>query len=385
MQPGELYRWDLEGPGARRGRHAAGAAPEVDGVDGTAGSVAPPAATDATAAADRVPADAAPDRAGTTAPDPTPAARASLTPDAVADPQRTPRTIDDARAGVLVHAMRGGMDAGSAGSLLAAHLLASHPTTRVATFDVDELMDYRSRRPTMTFTSPSYTGYDDPVLALDHVATPDGGLLLLHGPEPDLRWETFTDAVEEIVERLGVSTTVGVHGIPMGVPHTRPIGVTAHATREDLVDPQADIFGTVQIPGSASALLEYRLGQRGRDAMGYAVHVPHYLSQASYPAAASELLRTVARVTGYDLDPSALDEAAAGVAVEVERQIEESPDVSALVSALETQYDAYQEASGRSLLASADVPSADELGAEFEAFLARQVESDRGDEDRPGR
>ena len=38
--------------------------------------------------------------------------------------------------------------------------------------------------------------------------------------------------------------------------------------------------------GSAAALLEYRLGADNRAAIGFAVHVPHYLAQAAYPAAA---------------------------------------------------------------------------------------------------
>ncbi|PWD50036.1 proteasome protein [Serinibacter arcticus] len=364
-----MYRWDLDEVehGVRPGGDGTPVAPERDDATAAPGATSPEIAP-------------GPDPRPTAATDDRAVADVVFGAEHVSRPRHVPTTLDGARASVLVHAMRGGMDAGSAGSLVASHLLASHPTTRVATFDIDELMDYRSRRPTMTFSSPRYTDYDDPVLALDHVATPQGGVLLLHGPEPDLRWEAFSRAVREIVERLGVSTTVGVHGVPMGVPHTRPIGVTAHASREELVDPQPDIFGTVQIPGSASALVEYRLGQWGHDAMGFAVHVPHYLAQAQYPAAASELVRSISRVTGEELDTSALDEAAAVVAVEVDRQIADSPDVAALVEALENQYDAFQEAAGRSLLASTEVPSADELGAQFEAFLAEQADSDREDD-----
>lgn len=362
MEPSALYRWDLES----RAPHATDVtqASDVTSADDATGGVVAPGSPRHTPWGE--PAAEAED-----------VLRGDLAP-------RRVTSIEDARADVLVHAMRGGMDAGSAGSLVASHLLATHPVTRVATFDVDELMDYRSRRPVMTYAAPRYTDYADPVLALDHVATPDGGLLLLHGPEPDLRWEAFSRAVREIVERLGVTTTVGVHGIPMGVPHTRPVSVTAHATREELIGPQPDMFGVVQIPGSASALLEYRLGEWGHDAVGFAVHVPHYLAQAEYPAAASELVRQVSRLTGHTLDTADLDEAATSVAREVERQVGESGEVAALVQALENQYDAYTEATGRSLLASSDVPTADELGAQFEAFLAQQVEDDeRGGEQDP--
>ena len=374
MEPSSMYRWDLRAPG----RHAHGAeeAPSGEGVGRDRAALR---SDRGEAAGHREVTEA--EAAGAT-PVEQDARDATFSAADVSPGPRIPSTLDEARSTILVHAMRGGMDAGSAGSILATHLLENHPTTRVATFDIDELMDYRSRRPTMTFAAPSYTDYEDPVLALDHVATPQGAVLLLHGPEPDLRWEAFSRAVREIVERLGVTTTVGVHGIPMGVPHTRPIGVTAHGTRDGLVDDKVDLFGTVQIPGSASALVEYRLGQWGHDAMGYAVHVPHYLAQTQYPAAAVELLRNVSRVLGEELDTSALEELATTVDGEIEKQIADSPDVGALVTALETQYDAYQEATGRSLLASTEVPSADELGAQFEAFLAEQADQD-GDQQRP--
>mgnify|MGYP003477572164 CR=1 FL=1 len=299
-------------------------------------------------------------------------------PAAITPGQRTPRTLDDVSAPVLVHAMRGSIDAGHAGSMVVTHLLESHPTTRIATFDVDELVDYRSRRPAMTFDRTAWTDYAEPVLALDHLATESGGLLLLHGLEPDLRWEAFSQAMRSIIERLGVRTTVAVHGIPMGVPHTRPISVTSHGTREGLVDGGNDIFGLVSVPGSASSLLEYRLGGWGHDAMGFAVHVPHYLAQSEYPAAASELVRQISRVVGEQIDTTSLDEAAAAVVSEIDRQVVDSPEVAGLVSALETQYDAFQEAAGRSLLASGDVPSADEIAAQFEAFLAEQDGRDAG-------
>ena len=50
--------------------------------------------------------------------------------------------------------------------------------------------------------------------------------------------------------------------------------------------------------------------------------------------------------------------------------------LSALVRALEEQYDAFVGARGRSLLASetSELPTADELGAELERFLAEETE-----------
>ncbi|WP_246071611.1 PAC2 family protein [Miniimonas arenae] len=388
MDPSALFHWDLadhpplgvpsgrgDGDQGRDETTGRGSASDESAAAPDLGASASPSGTPEAATLDEtVP--------GEGAARPASGGAEALHPDDVTSAPWLPRAVAEIDVPVLVHALRGSMDAGHAGALVVSHLLATHASERVATFDVDELLDYRSRRPPMTFEKTSFTEYSDPELALDYLATDQGGVLLLHGVEPDLRWEKFASAVREIVERLGVRTTVGVHGIPMGVPHTRPIAVTSHGTREGLVDVDGSVFGTVQVPGSASSLLEYRLGAWGHDAMGFAVHVPHYLAQAEYPAAAAELVRRVGRVTGAHLDVTALERAAAEVASEVDRQIAESPEVAAVVQALENQYDAYQEAAGRSLLASEEVPTADELAAQFEAFLAEQgsVEDGRPDE-----
>lgn len=276
---------------------------------------------------------------------------------------------------VLLHMVRGFVDAGSAGQLAAEHLTERFETTRLATFEIDELLDYRSRRPTMTFDAASWTDYDEPHLVVDVVRDAEQVLfLLLHGTEPDVQWERYVAAVRQIVERFRVPLAVGVHGIPMGVPHTRPLGVTAHGTRPELTEEHVSWFGTVQVPASASAVLEYRLGRWGHDAMGFAVHVPHYLAQSAYPQASQVALTQVERVTGLDLGSAGLEEAAKAATAEIDRQVEASEEVAAVVRALEEQYDSFSRAIGRpNLLAeSSELPTADELGEQFERFLAQQ-------------
>ena len=280
---------------------------------------------------------------------------------------------------VLVHTLQGMMDAGHAGALVAGHLLENLSARRVVTFDVDQLVDYRGRRPVMTFESTGWTSFDEPELAVDLLRDATGApFLLLHGIEPDLQWERFAAAVADLVERFGVRTTIGVHGIPMGVPHTRPTSVTAHATRPDLVAEHPAFFGTVQVPGSVAAHLELRLGQRGHDALGYAANVPHYLAQMAYPTAAAELVRQIARRTGLTLPLGELEVAGAEVNAAVDRQVAESEDVRQVVAALEEQYDSFARAGGRPGLLGerTPLPTADEIGAEFEAFLAEQARGD---------
>ena len=280
---------------------------------------------------------------------------------------------------VMLYYLDGFIDAGSAGRLLATHLASSLGGHEVARFDVDALIDYRSRRPVMTFAKDHWEDYDTPELTMALMHDSEGKpFLLLNGLEPDREWETFTSAVRQLTTDLGVRLAVGFHGIPMGVPHTRQLGVTAHATQPGLIDGYRPLLDKLQVPGSAAALLEYRLGQDERPAVGFAVHVPHYLAQAAYPAAAVTLLESVQRATGLILPGDSLREAARRTDQEIARQVEGSAEVTEVVEALEQQYDAFT-ADRQNLLGeeSESMPTAEELGAEFERFLAEQ--QGRGD------
>jgi predicted ATP-grasp superfamily ATP-dependent carboligase len=277
---------------------------------------------------------------------------------------------------VLLHYLDGFIDAGAAGRLLTAHLLGSLDHEAVVTFDVDRLIDYRSRRPPMTFDKDHWESYEAPMIAIHQVRDSAGTpFLMLTGPEPDHEWERFINAVRTVSSELGAELVVGFHGIPMGVPHTRPLNVTGHGTRPELAVGSRPVVDRLQIPGSAASLLELRLGDDGRAAAGFAVHVPHYLAQAAYPAAAVALLESVSRITGLSLPDEALRDAAQRTDEEIARQVEASEEITELVQALERQYDDFIEASSaEGLLADQDgnMPTADELGAQFERFLAEQ-------------
>jgi predicted ATP-grasp superfamily ATP-dependent carboligase len=275
---------------------------------------------------------------------------------------------------VMLYYLDGFIDAGAAGRLLTAHLLGTLEHEQVARFDVDSLLDFRSRRPIMTFAKDHWEDYDAPEIVLLQLRDSEGTpFLMLSGLEPDREWETFTTAVRQLIADLRVRLSVSFHGIPMGVPHTRQLGVTAHATQPDLLAGNRPLVDKLQVPGSAAALLEYRLGEADKSAVGFAVHVPHYLAQAAYPAAAVTLLESVQRVTGLVLPGDALRESARRTDLEIARQVEGSAEVAEVVRALEQQYDAF--AADRENLLSDEpenMPTAEELGAQFERFLAEQ-------------
>jgi proteasome assembly chaperone (PAC2) family protein len=284
---------------------------------------------------------------------------------------------------VLLVALDGFVDAGNAARLAVGALKADGEASTVVRFDVDQLVDYRSRRPPLRFETDRWAAYTAPELDIVALSdTGDTGYLLLSGPEPDTQWERFSAAIAQIVERFGIRLVINLTAIPMAVPHTRPIGVTAHGTRPELTEGNEAWFAAADVPGSAVGLMEFRLGEAGHDAMGYAVHVPHYLARAEYPQAARVLLDHVGLAAGLYLPTETLSKAAQRAEEEITEQVEASDEVRQVVQALERQYDTVSTGRGErsSLGLGGELPSADELAAEVEKFLA-----DRDDKDDPGK
>lgn len=283
--------------------------------------------------------------------------------------------VDVPKGLVLAHHLTGFVDAGAAASSAVEALLGDHRRVDVAHFDADSLVDHRSRRPTMHFDTDRWAGYDAPhitVSLLRRDDDPEQALLLLHGSEPDYRWEAFARAVISLVRSLEVRLVVGLSAIPMGVPHTRPAGVITHGTRAELVRGRRAWVGQVRVPGNVGGHLEYRLGEAGLDAIAFTVNVPHYVASSEYPDAAAVLLEHLSGVSGVPIDVDGLRVRAVQTRGEIDAEVAKSSEVSAVVTALEEQYDNLAESAAADLRN--DLPDGDELGAELERFLA---ENDR--------
>nr|WP_281497123.1 PAC2 family protein [Ornithinimicrobium sp. F0845] len=284
------------------------------------------------------------------------------------------------QASLLHVALEGFMDAGNVRAQLTELLLEQLDHTVVASFDMDSLIDYRSRRPLMTFDRDNFSSFEDPSLVLYRVIDRSGEpFLLLDGLEPDFHWEAFAEAVHQLCLGFGVRRMVSAHGVPMAVPHTRPIGVTSFASDRELLAPAEPLFGRVQVPGSAESLLHLRLAEAGVETMGAAVHVPHYLAEARFGDAAVAALDTLVGFTGVDLPREELVAAAGLNRAEIAKELEDNHEAAEVVAALEQRYDRFLDGQRkRSLLAAevADLPSADEIGAQFEDFLRAHSDDD---------
>lgn len=283
-----------------------------------------------------------------------------------------PRMETTPRGLPLVAALTGLLDTGSTIAQLNAYLQENIRLEPVAIFQMDELYDYRGRRPTITFDQTHLVEYEKPELALS-LATDDvgGQFLFLHGAEPDFRWEAVVGAIESFVDQLEISSFTWAHSIPMPAPHTRPIQVTVSGNRDDLIERYSIWRPKVEVPANLLHVLEFTLANRMPSA-GFVLLIPHYLGENAYPDAAIKAIEMLCAATGLILPTDELREEGREFLRKLDEQIDNNEELSAMVHGLEERHDAFM--AGVTLDQSDDIELAtgEQIAAEWEQFLARR-------------
>jgi predicted ATP-grasp superfamily ATP-dependent carboligase len=267
-----------------------------------------------------------------------------------------------ARTSILVLAFAGYFDAASAATGAIDHLIEHTEATRLATIDGDAFFDAQQVRPhvvladglTRTIVWPENTVY-----ANDET---DAGreLVLVSGIEPHYSWPRFTDLLVEVADHTGAQVVITLGAMPAQVPHSRLPLVHASSASPEL----AQRFGLHRpryqgITGIVGTL-QAELDARGIPAISMQVGVPYYAAGAPNWKAAAALLRNLEHVTGIPTGHGALQARVVEWEQLVDDAVSENPEASGYLPQLEAQYDRQ---------AADQIPSSDDLAAEFERYL----------------
>lgn len=284
------------------------------------------------------------------------------------EPHVDQRTV---RADTLVVTLGSYTDAGGVQRQVDEHLLAQLPNRVLGRFDADQVVDYGGRRPTIHFDRDRFTSFDAPQIVLHQVTDRDGtNFLLLNGPEPSLQWERMAAGIKHVVGQLDVRRTVLVQSMPAPTPHTRPVPVTRFASDDALLGDEVPMLGTFSLSASFTGVLSLRLGEAGHPVLGLLAHVPHYVAESEYPAAAGAVLGALRDATHLAVPTEGFDVAAGIVRAQIDTQIADNDEVTAMVGALESGYDEFTQQREVQTEATRQLPSGDEIAAQFEDFLA---------------
>lgn len=246
----------------------------------------------------------------------------------------------DSNAGIMLMHFDGAVDAGFTGRIAIEQLLRVLPSQRVVTFSSDALLDYRSHRPVVTVENWMTSKMEVAQIAIDLVHDDAGTpVWILHGPEPDLRWEALASTLATLVQAAGVKLVVSLHGIPSSVPHTRPVQVHAHATKPELLPEQPDLPGPMLMQASFAAFAHQHLNTVGIDTMSLLPTVPFYVGDTPYPPAASAMLSHLASVTGLALPVGDLEQGSQSDREAINQLVEKNPEISTMIEQLERTFD----------------------------------------------
>src|SRR5918993_1292357 len=279
--------------------------------------------------------------------------------------------LPELRDPFLVVHLHGWTDAGLAGQTAAVFLRERWNATTLATFDADELIDFRARRPVVRLASGTIeevTWSPTELLA----ATPGGerDALLLVGPEPDFRWRAFCDEVVEACRRLRVTEVFGLGAFPAPALHTDPVAVVGTSADPDLAARLETVAVIVELSAGIQTVLEDRLHQAGLPATGLWARAPPYLAGGTHPPGALALVETLGRLAGVEVETTELEAATKDHLEQVEQAIRERPQIAEFVDQIRGMVE--QGADER-------IPSGDEIAAELERFLGQPPPEGGGD------
>ncbi|HSK95285.1 MAG TPA: PAC2 family protein [Euzebyales bacterium] len=264
---------------------------------------------------------------------------------------------------LLLIALDGFVDAGAAASTASAFLRHRWQAEQVGVFDGDAFIDYRARRPSAVVDSGVVRRIDWPEIEV-LAATLEGprDVLLLLGPEPDMRWRAFGREVGELCDRFAVTQVIHLGAYPAATPHTRPVVVTQARNRVDQrLQVAANDVGGYTGPVNATTVLQNELAARGVPALGLWAEVPHYIATNPHPPASLALVELIAQALDVPVDTTELRAAAQLHLEQVAEAVAEHEDAASMVSALEEMVDAGE--------TEEELPSGDDLAAEIEYFL----------------
>jgi proteasome assembly chaperone (PAC2) family protein len=260
---------------------------------------------------------------------------------------------------LVVVALSGWVDAGAAGEQ-AVQLLVEQfePADAFATLDLTDLLDLQQTRPTARFVEGGLRVIDWPEVRF-FAGRAGRDVVVVHGPEPSLRWPAVAAEIVGVAQRLGAVEAATLGGMPALVTHRRPLPVLATATARSLAQEVGPLRPDYAGPTGTQTIVQHALGAAGIPCVGLWVQVPQYVSGSPSPPAARALLRRLAELHRVDLDLRALDARSEAYLQRVEEGLEARPDVKEIVDRLDRE---------------TPRATSDELVDEIERFLRSQSE-----------
>ncbi len=251
----------------------------------------------------------------------------------------TIHSVPELRAPTLVCAFSGWPDAGAAASGAIEYLIAKWGPRRFAEVDPHAIYVASEQRPRARLAPSGERRLRWPGMDFYALPVPHGprDLVLLRGPEPDLRWRTCAHAILDLAEQLGTETVMTLGAFIGPVSHAGPVILSGRSSRPDLRGVLMGLGlsdGSYQGPtGFPTALLE-AASRRGMGTASAWAASPIYLRSLRNPKLAAALLGVVERLFRVDIGLTELEVAGRDLERRVDEALRGRPDLAHIVQRL---------------------------------------------------
>jgi proteasome assembly chaperone (PAC2) family protein len=282
------------------------------------------------------------------------------------------------RSPILVCAFRGWNDAAGSATTALSAAAESLDAEVFAHVDPEEFFDFQVARPTVHLVEGETREIEWPGNNLLAAEAPgaERDLILLAGTEPNLKWRTFSEAIAETADGLGVEMIVTLGALIADVTHTMPVPITGIASDRRLVEELGLTRSNYEGPTGIVGVVHDACRRRGMKSASLWAAVPHYVAAVPNPKAALALLRRLEGLVGVAVEAQGLEEEADSFESQVDSAVEANPEIAEMVEQLEAQQSDAMEGE--------DVPSGEALARDFERFLRQQPPEHGGPARGPG-
>jgi proteasome assembly chaperone (PAC2) family protein len=279
--------------------------------------------------------------------------------------------VPELRSPVLVCAFSGWNDAASSATTALDTVSGALGTELVAAVDPEEFFDFQANRPTIHLAEGQTRQIEWPANLLLAAPAPaaERDLALFAGTEPSLRWRTFSEAIADAAERLGIELIITLGALIADVAHTRPVPITGLASDPEMAERLGLERSNYEGPTGIVGVLHDTFRRRGIESASLWAAIPHYVAAVPNPKAALALLRRLEGLTGVAIEASELEDAMDRFEEQVNRAVSANPEVEELVRRLEDE-----QVGEDDRLSPGDVPSGDTIARDFQRFLRQRGE-----------
>lgn len=243
------------------------------------------------------------------------------------------------RRPTIVAAFTGWNDAGDAASNAVRHMIEGWGATALAEIDPEEFTDFATVRPHVRLADGRTRNIVWPTVGVWNASTPGGDVIIVLGPEPALRWRSFSEQIVSIATRYDAGLVLSLGALFADVSHTKPVRLIGTATDDDIIDRFDLQRSRYEGPTGIVGVLLDICSRAGFPSASLWAAVPAYASQVPSPKASLALVSRACQMLGTPAPIGGLANEAADYEQQVNNLIRDDDDLLGYVARLESMGD----------------------------------------------